>query len=99
MRKRRVVLLGSLTKNRVFYYGSRRFKVAANLGPAGVSIRSLAATEVKIGARTFKSVNRATEVWSAGSPVEVNYNEESGEDSVETAGEVSDDGQTQEGTQ
>lgn len=68
---RKTVELGSLWRGRVFYLGSRKFKVADNLGVAGVAVQSLAQHERQIGDRKFKVTSNTEQVWSAGSEVEI----------------------------
>jgi hypothetical protein len=68
---RKTVRLGDLPKGRGFWYAGRRYKVVRNLGAAGVSVRNMAEREVTVGDRTFTVREARTEVWAAGSPVEV----------------------------
>ena len=72
---KKIVWLGTLSKGRVFYYNGRRYKVSANLGSAGVSIRSMTKKIVEIAGKTIKKSDNKTEVWSAGCDVEINTQE------------------------
>jgi hypothetical protein len=68
---RTVVPLGDLGSGQKFTYNGRPYQVRKNLGQAGVSVHSATVHRVSVGGRTFDAVDRKTEVWSAGSPVEV----------------------------
>lgn len=71
----RTVPLGTLEKGDPFTFMNKRYVVAQNLGEAGVSVRTTATREVRIGDRKFDAPAGGFEVWSGGSPVEIGDDE------------------------
>lgn len=69
---RKVIPVGWLEKDDVFYRGDQKWVVSKNLGSCGVAVRKYVEKLVTIeGKKPFTAHETDTVVWTASAPVEV----------------------------